>query len=284
MIAKLGDDTFTVTLRGVEIVIPNEVQMDYAGYADLEAFYSARFGQETSALTKEYLIAAQIFNTTNFGAATNSAVAYTAANLATIAFIGDLIASSRRIKAKGEPPPYFAACSGPVFERVRQATLVQGFVVGTLRAGQEATHNMIEQAVQEFGIKRILVGDAYYNTAADTATPTLTQIWSNTYVWVGRPGLAKGVGTPQETSPEEDKQEGIGVPLLGGVGVDAYWENFASGGVPVSEGDQTSYAGGNYVESYYQREIDSQVLRVKLSNLPYIGNTRCGDLIATQYS
>ena len=284
IVAKLGDDSFTVTLRGVEVVIPNEVQLDYDGYADLEAFYAARFGQEYSGLTKEFLIAAQTFSTGNFGSATNSTVAYTAANILTISLIPDLIAASRRVKAKGEPPPYVAVMSGVVFERVRQAATVQAYVTGTLRAGQEATHNMIEQALQEFGIKQILVGDAYYNSAADQATPVLTAIWNNTYIWVGRPGMAKGVGTPQETSPEEDKQEGLGVPILGGVGVMAFWENWASGGIPGDEGDTESFDGGNYVESYYSREIDSQVLRLKLSATPYIGNARCGDLVATQYS
>jgi hypothetical protein len=284
IVAKLGEDTFTVTLRGVEIVIPNEVQMDYDGYADLEAFYAARFGTEFSGLTKEYMIQAAIFNTSTFGSATNSAVAYTAANLATISLIPDLIASARRIKVKGEPPPYVAVMSGTVFERVRQATTVQGYVTGTLRAGQEATHNMIEQSLQEFGIKSVLIGDAYYNSAADQATPSLTAIWNNTYIWVGRPGLAKGVGMEQQPSPEQDVVEGLGVPILGGVGVLAFWENWASGGMPGGEGDTESFDGGNYVESYYSREIDSQVLRVKLSSTAYIGNSRAGDLIATQYS
>lgn len=284
IVAKLGDDTFTVTLRGVEIVIPNEVQLDYAGYADLEAFYAARFGNEFSGLTKEYLIAGSIFSTSNFGAATNSAVAYTSANLGTISLIPDLIASARRLKAKGTPPPYVAVMSGTVFERVRQASTVQGYVTGTLRAGQEATLNMIEQAVQEFGIKRVLVGDAYYNNAADQATPSLLPIWSNTYIWVGRAGQTAGVGLEKEPQPESRAVEGIGVPLLGGAGVMAFWENFDNGGIPGDEGDATQYEGGNYVESYYSREIDSQVLRIKMSSTPYIGNTRSGDLIATQYS
>src|SRR5215475_13963145 len=40
IVAKLGDDTFTVTLRGVEIVIPNEVNLDYNGYLDMESFFA----------------------------------------------------------------------------------------------------------------------------------------------------------------------------------------------------------------------------------------------------
>jgi hypothetical protein len=284
IVAKLGDDTFTVTLRGVEIVIPNELQLDYAGYADLEAFYAARFGNEFSSLTKEYLIAGSVFSTSNFGSATNSAVAYTAALLSTNSLVPDLIASARRLKGKGTPPPFVAAMSGMVFERCRQASSVQGYVSGTLRAGQEATHNMIEQSVQEFGIKRILVGDAYYNSAADQATPNLVPIWSNTYIWVGRAGQTQGVGMDQEPAPERKVVEGIGVPLLGGAGVMAFWENFDNGGIPGDEGDKTQYEGGNYVESYYSRDIDSQILRIKMSATPYIGNAKSGDLIATQYS
>jgi len=284
VVAKLGDDQFTVTLRGVEIVIPNEVQLDYNGYADLEAFYAARFGNEFSGLTKEALIAAQIFNTTNFGSATNSSVAYTEANIGTISFVPDTVASTRRVKGRGEPPPYVMAMSGIVFERVRRATTVQSYVVGTLRAGQEATHNMVEQSIQEFGVKSLLVGDSYYNSAADGATPTLVQNWSTSYMFVGRAGLTRGIGTDQEPARERDVSEGIGVPLLGGVGVLAFWEAFDAGGIPADEGDENKYEGGNFVESYYSREIDSQVLRIKMSSTPYIGNTKCGDLINPQYS
>ena len=285
VVAKLGDDQFTVTLRGVEIVIPNEVQLDYAGYADLEAFYAARFGNEFSGLTKEFLIAAQIFNTTTFGAATNSSIAYTEANLSTISYIPDTVSATRRLKGKGEPPPYVQAMSGTVFERVRRANTIQQYVVGTLRAGQEATHNMIEQAMQEFGLKSILVGDSYYSSGVDGATPpTLTPTWSNAYMWTGRAGLARGIGTDTEPNPEKDVSEGIGVPILGGVGVNAFWEAFDAGGMPADEGDENKYEGGNFVESYYSREIDSQVLRIKMSSTPYIGNVRCGDLINPQYS
>jgi hypothetical protein len=284
LVATLSDDTFTVTLRGVEIVVPNESSMDYDGYLALEQFYAARFGTEVSGLTKEYLIAAAIFSTANFGAATNSTVAYTAANLATISFISDIIASTRRLKGRGEPPPYVAVMSGPVFERVRQATTVQLWNTGTLRGQQEATLANVKSSFAEFGISDILIGDAYYNSAADGATAALSQIWSNTYIWVGRPGMAQGVGTPGETSGETGGDEGVGVPMLGGVGADIYWEGFTPGGVPSTDKDSLNFAGGNYVESYPDLSIDSTVLRLKMSNQPYIGNGRAGDLIATQYS
>src|ERR1022692_3487574 len=150
--ATFGDDTFSVILRGVEIVIPNEVNLDYDGYFDPEAFYAARFGREVSGLTKEQLIEAAIFNTGTFGSATNSAVAYTAANIATIAGVGDLMAATRRLKAKGEPPPYSVAMSGPVWERIRQSTDMRNFLIGTLRGTTEVTKSALTLALQEFGI------------------------------------------------------------------------------------------------------------------------------------
>ncbi len=281
--ATLGDDTFTVVLRGVELVIPNETQMDYDGYLTIEALYAARFGNEVSGLTKEQLIEAAIFNTGTFGAATNSATAYTVANLATMTPVADLIAATRRLKAKGEPPPYSVAMSGPVWERIRQCTDTRNFLVGSLKGQTEVTRSALETALREFGITQILVGDAYVNTAADSATPSLSPIWTNTYIWTGRPGMAKGIGTPEETNPETDEKEGFGVPILGGVGANIFWQGWANG-MPSDEGEVEDFEGGNYVESYYVREIDSEVLRLKLSSQPYLGNPRAGDLVATQYS
>jgi hypothetical protein len=271
MTATFGDDTLSVVLRGEEIVVPNETTMDYAAYLSVEAFFAGRFGQ-TAALTKEKLIAAQIFNTGNF-AATNSAVAYTVANLATISFIGDIIAAIRRVKDAGEIPDT-VALSGPVFERIRQAATVQGYVAGTLRPGADATLNTIQQALAEYGIKQVLVGDSYYNNAADQATASLSQVWSNTYIWVGKAGKGS-VGS--ETG-------GLSVPQLGGLGANIYWEGYDMGGKVSTDSGAMRFAGGNYVESYPDISIDSMVLRVKMSSVPYLGNLRTGTLVATQYS
>lgn len=274
MVAKFGDDTISVTLRGLEVVVPNEVNLDYAEYLDVESFFASRFGNETSALTKEKLIAAQVFNTANTvsGSATNSTIAYTAANLATISFIGDVIASIRRVKAQGEVPDT-VLMSGPVYERVRQATLVQNYVRGTLYAGADTNETTLLAALASYGIKQILIGDSYYNTAADGASPSLTQIWSNTYVAVFKAGKAGSNDTA-----------GVGVPTLGGFGVNAFWEGFNNGGTPSTDRDTMSFAGGNYVESYPDLTIDSMIVRVKMSSLPYVANKRVMDLVATQYS
>jgi hypothetical protein len=273
-VAKFADDTLSVVLRGIEIVVPNETQLDYDEFLDVEAFFASRFGREVSGLTKEYLAQAALFNPTTFGAATNSTVAYTSANLATIDFPNDVILSTRRLKAKGEPPPYTLVLAGPVWERARLSTKTLNFVVGQLGPGAEATLDKITTAFAEFGIESISVGDTYYNSAADGATPILAQIWGNTYIWVGRAGQSITSGD----------NEGVSVPQLGGAGAMLYWEGFSPGGVPSTDKDSQEFEGGNYVESYPDLTIDSMVLRLKMSSYPYIGNARAGDLINPQYS
>lgn len=279
--ATFGEATLTSTPRGVELAVPLETVLSYRERFDVMGFFAARFGKEVWGLTKERLIAAQIFNSGTF-TATNSAVAYTAANLSTISLIGDVIAITRRLKAVGEQPPYVMVSSGPVYERVRQAATVQAYTVGTLQAGQQATKEMILAGLREYGVVDWLIGDAYYNSAADGAV-TLSQVWSNTYIWVGKPGMT-GMGT---TNAGDD---GVGVPLLSGVGADVYWEGFDTMGNPTTDSkyfgtpyDMTGY-GGNYVEQYPEWQTKSEVLRICMSNKPTITNARAGQLITTQYS
>jgi hypothetical protein len=277
--ATFGEATLTVTPRGVEIAVPNELMLDYRNRFDVMAFFSARFGNQFSGLTKEKLIAAQVFNTGNFSA-TNSTVAYTTGNLATISFIPDMIAAARRLKAAGEPPPYVAVMSGPVYERVRQAATVQAYTVGTLNPGQNADKAMILASLREYGIEDLLVGDSYYNNAADGAAPSLSQVWSNTYIFVGKPGMAG--------APSGQAAGGVSVPLLSGIGANVFWEGYTPGGVPsvdkTTQEFDFSGGGGNYVESYPDLPTDSEIIRIKMSHKPTITNTRAGTLITTQYS
>lgn len=272
MTAKIGEDTFSVTLRGMEVVIPWEAELDYAKYLSLEQLYMRRFGLQVSGLTKEALVAAAVFNTTNFGSATNSGTAYTVANLATMTPISDIIASIRRVRAKGEAPDTIVM-SGAVYERIKLSTDARNFILGTLGPNREVTQNSLQQAFAEFGIKQVLVGDSYRNTAADGATASLAALWSNTYIWVGRAG---NVGASSNT-------EGVNVPLIDGAGALVFWEEYQMGGAPGITNSQT-FPGGSYVESYPETNIDSEIVRVKMSHKPYTAGTRTGDLIATQYS
>jgi hypothetical protein len=273
--ATLSSTTLTVTPRGVELQVPNETMLDYTNRFDVLAFFSARFGKEISGLTKEVLIAAQVMNASTF-TATAAAVAYTSGNLSTISYIADTIAATRRLKAKGEAPPYVQVMSGPVYERIRQAATVQAYTVGTLNPGMQATKEMILASVREYGITELLIGDAYYNGTADQASlasTALTQVWGNTYVFTGKPGNVGGASG-----------DGVSVPLLGGIGATVTWESYMPGGVTSTDKDSLTFPGGNYVEVYPDLPTDSEIIRIKMSHKPTITNSRAGDLITTSYS
>jgi len=273
IVGTFGEADITVTPRGVEIKVPNELILDYRKRFDVLAFFSARFGSQISALTKEKLKADAIFNTTNLGNAVNSTVAYTAALSSTCSFISDVITAIRTRRAAGEQPDT-VAMSGPVYERIRQSAPVQAYVAGTLRPGSEATVSTIQQALAEYGIKQVLVGNGYYNSAADGATASLTQIWSNTYVAVFKAGM----------QPVASETPGVGVPTVSGLGANVFWEGYSPGGVPSADKDAMQFEGGNYVETYPDLPSDSQIIRIKMSDKPYVLNANCGGLIATQYS
>lgn len=279
--ATLGSTTLTVSPRGVELQVPNEMILSYRTRFDTLAFFCARFGNEISGLTKEVLIAAATFNTnstTGFGSATASGTAYTAANQAngTISFIADVIAATRRLKAKGEAGPYVVVSSGVIYERVRQSANVQAYTVGTLKPGQDSTKEMILSGLREYGVKDWLVGDAYYNGQSDQAslaTTALTQVWANDTIFVGTPGMSTSSGG-----------EGVSVPLLSGIGALVTWENYSPGGVVSTDKDSLTMAGGNYVETYPDLPTDSEIIRIKMSHKPTVTNNRAGTLISTSWS
>lgn len=260
----IGDDTFTVVVRKREVKIPDEVEMDYASYFSVEAVAS-KGGAINLDLTNEYLAANAIFNTTNFGSATNSGVAYTIANLATANPIADMFASIERVRDKGEQPNAFIIPT-LVWQRMRQMTLVKGAVQsvsGFSPAGTVAvTTDALLAIFAPEGITKILIGRSRYNTAADGATPSYTKMWGNGYIWCGRTADAF-IGSEAENLP--------GLATVEGVGCMAYWENYT----PVA---------GWAVETYRDENVESNIVRTKTSANPYIANGNAGDLIATQYA
>lgn len=280
LVAKVGDATITTDLRGQEIVVPNEVTAEWAEYWDIVGFFAGRFGTEVSGLTKEFFVAATVFNVANTfrGSAINATIAYTAANRDILGALGmnpiqDIIAGVRYLRSTGENPD-FVAMSGPVWERVSTCQNTLQFVRGTLGPIMEVTKDNFAMALKAYGIKDVLIGDTYYNNAADGATPSLTQLWSNTYIGIGRRGLAR----------VESETQSVAVPTLGGFGVNAFWTGFKPGGARDLSNEADQYEGGSYVETYPDMTINSMVVRVGMSAKPFIGNNRCLVLIATSYS
>lgn len=256
MTATLDDSSFTVAIRKREIQIPDESEMDYADYLSLEAIFS-RQGVEAVELTTEYLTALAIQNATNFGAGTNSIVAYTSANLATIDFVGDVIAATERGYDKAEIFDTIVL-SRQVFNRIRQSTLLKNYVVSQLGKGFEVNESNLQLAFADLGIRQVLIGSSIYNSAADGATPVMSRVWNNTYVWVGATGVSASTNVD-------------GISTIQGVGVNAFWDAYTP-------------KDGYGVDSYREEKTESNIIRAKTSKVPYIANANAGTLITTQYA
>jgi len=257
MVATLNDDTFSVVIRKREIQIPDEVEMDYADYLSLEGLF-AQQGGEAVELTTEYLTALAIQNATTFGAGTNSIVAYTAANLATIDVFGDILAATERGYDKAEIYNT-VVMSRQVYNRIRQSTLLKNYVVSQLGKGYEVNESNLQLAFADIGISKFLIGSSIYNSAADGATPVMSRVWNNTYVWVGN--------TEDNATGNDD----TGISTIRGVGVNAFWDLYTP---------QDGYG----VDTYREEKTESNIVRAKTSKAPYIANANKGTLITTQYS
>jgi hypothetical protein len=181
-----GGQTYSLVIRKEEVVIPDEIELEYSDYFSTEVV-AAQTGLDRLELTHEYLTAAAILNTTTFGAATNASVAYTAANLGTISLIADIYAAIERVRDKGEDPNTIIIPS-IIYQRIRQATLVLNFVRGSTSAAVEINTNTLLQAFADEGITKVLVGRSRYNSADSGQTPVLSRIWGSTLIWVGRTG------------------------------------------------------------------------------------------------
>jgi len=257
MTATLNDDTFSVLIRKREIQIPDEVEMDYADYLSMESLF-AQQGMESVELTTEYLTAAAIMNATTFGAGTAAIAAYTTANLATIDVFGDILAATERGFDKAEI--YNTVIfSRQVWNRVRQSTLLKNYVVATLGKGYEVTPETMASAFRDIGITKVLIGTSIYNSAADGATPVMSRVWGNTYVWVGN---------TDDTATGNDES---GISTIRGVGVNAFWDLYTP-------------ADGYGVDTYREEKTESNIVRAKTSKAPYISNSNKGTLITTSYS
>lgn len=244
--AAIADGSLSLVQYAEELQIPDEQTLLYEDYFDIESTFSLEAAHRTARL-REILVAAQIFNTTNF-AATNSAVAYTEANIATISFIADVLAAIRRVKAKGELANTIVL-SGTVYDRIRRATLVQAFIAGANQPGAVVNPNTIQRAFAEHGIKKVLIADSYVNESAPNKSDVINAIWSNTYVWVGN------VQT--------------GDLKAGGVGRTFFWDKM----------------GPLYAISTYRDETKiSNIVRCLITLQAAITNTRAGTLITTQYA
>jgi hypothetical protein len=244
--AAIDDHSITLLQVGEELPIPDEIQLTYEDYFPLESVFAMEAGNRLMR-SLELDVSAAVMNASTFDAV-NSAVAYTAANLATMTPVSDIQAAIRRCKARGERPNTIIF-SGPVYDRVRISTDMKSFIAGTVNPGARVSPETIQQAFATSGIESVLVPDGYVNQSQATKNNDIEQIWLNTYVFVGK------------CKPGELKN--------GGIGRTFYWEKLG----PILT-----------ASSYRDEKVSSNIIRGQKTTLSDITNARAGTLITTQYS
>lgn len=251
---SVDSTTGEINVRKIKCAIPDEVDKEWSAYFKLENHAAYRIG-EMFDTTDEYLAAAALFNETTFGAATNSAVAYTEANIATISLIADIAAATERVRAKLQNPNT-VVIPRVVFNRVRRATPVTNYVTGQVNPSSGVTPAQLAASLEEYGITQVLIGGAYRATQASNSNTLATSaIWSSSYIWVGEAGQSFN-GTVE------------GIDTVLGVGGYIYWNDM----------------GLREVQTYRNEDADQNVVRGKATGSPVVLNELCGTLIATQYS
>lgn len=240
----VSDGTLSLLQYAEELQIPDEQSMLYEDYFSLEQV-NATEGRNKLLRLNEILCETALFNSTTF-TATNSTVAYTTGNSATLSLIADLIAAIRRIRAAGEVPNTIVI-PGVVWDVVRLGTLVQAFIAGANQPGAVVSDSTLQVAFLPYGIKKVYIADAYVNQSIDNDNTIINPIWPKTYIWVG--------------NVQSGKLQG------GGVGRTFFWEK---------EGPFMN------VSSYRDEPKKSNIVRVMSTIQAAITNARAGQLITTQ--
>jgi hypothetical protein len=180
-------------------------------------------------------------------AATNSIVAYTNANLATIDFAGDVQAAIERVEANGTVPNALVLAN-TVFNRIARSTLFQNFVKPYNAGVSVVSRSVAQTAIKEaFGLD-LIIGRSSANTSK-TTTASMSALWGPTYVFVG--------------SIKD------GDPMGGGVGRTMVWNE--EGGIWVTE-------------TYRDDKRRSDMVRVRQNTAEHVIDTTAGTLITTQWA
>lgn len=237
-------DNFACVDRGIEEDLDDSVTAELADFFSTEKVTS-KLLLRSMLIDHETRVAAEVFNTSNFDS-TNSVVAYTEANIATINFARDVQDAIKKVRKRGEDVNTMVL-NRDVWDRVRRSTLLAAFFFGSNGGGKDITPEMVANA---FGIKTILIADATVDSSAKGKTAAADYIWSTAYVWIGN---VQG-----------------GDFSAGGAGRTIVWT-----------GDASSLF---VTETYRKEEIRSDTIRVRQHTDEKVISTPSGTLIVTQWA
>jgi len=242
---KYEKDTYSCVDRGIEELVDDEQKRNISRFFSSEVI-AAKLCLRSMTIAHERRVAAALYDSSTF-TATNAIVAYTNANLATIDFVGDVLSAIDRLIQKGVVANT-VVMSQQVYTRIRRSTILQNYLRGN-RPSDSQQMIRKEDVAAAFGLSQCLVGRMPYNAGKKGQAASLSQIWPNTYVWVGA-------------------VEG-GDPFAGGAGRTFVWN--AEGGIFVTE-------------SYRDEQRRSDVVRVRHNTAEKVIDSTSGELITTNWA
>ena len=245
-----NQDTYTALEFGYEEAVDDTITLDVARFFDAEVI-AAKLAQRKLLLAHELRVAAKIFDTGTF-TATNSATAYTVANIATFDVASDVQDALDRMTAKGESTsnakvviPY------PVWTRLRASTKFQNRLRGTGLSSDTILNASQQAAAEVFGVAEVLIGRASYDSAPEGVAFSASNVWANTYIWVG------------------NVTEAYSGFFGGGAGFTLNW---------------AEYGPAIGVSTYRDESIKSNIVRASHYCAEKVVNANAGQIISTQFA
>lgn len=241
-------DTYDCTDRGLEGEIDDTQQHEMAPFTDLEQM-EAKLVRRNVALAYEKRVASLVMSASESGfTATNSNVAYTEANIATMDVPRDITEAIERMEGKGTMPNTLIM-SRAVWNRIRRSTKLLQFIYGnTIGVGNQALDP--KRVADAFELDEILISGKKYNAGKKGQTESLSSIWGTATIL-----LANIQG---------------GDFNVGGIGRTLTW---------------TEDASGLYVvETYREENKRKDIVRVRQNTAEKIIDTNEAELITTQWA
>lgn len=246
-IRKFTSDTYDCLETGLEEVLDDSFKLDANRFFQVET-ETAKFLLRQLKLSHEKRVSDLLWaSTTPFTTSDISATAaYSEANLATINAPADVAAAKLALNQLG----YEANCvamSAPVFERIRRSTLLQNQFYGVVSnvGGRMLSE---EQIAAAFGVDKILIGRAAYNTANKNKS------YSGSFVVPNSKIIVANVQGGQFTS--------------GGMGRTLVWSDDAAGFIS---------------ESYRFEPRRANILRVRMNSAEKVIDANAAVRISTSY-
>lgn len=243
-------DGFRCQDRGLTEVVDDSEQADMARFFDAEST-SAKLVQRNMAIAFEKRIADKTFDAAMWGS-TNSKVAYTEANIATLDIAYDIEEAIATVQKRGEMVNTLVM-SRNVWKRIRRSTLLRKYLFGDMGGNQMITKALFAGAFSESAQINILIAESTYSTAGKGQAVTdakLAYVWGDASIWVG--------------------QVCGGDPNAGGAGRTILWEEDA--------------ASLYVVETYRDEPRRSDIVRVRQHTDEKVINECAGTLIGTQFA